>query len=158
MSYCYWDGDIRIYCKGCKELTRQQRCTYLCFQAVWFYNWSQSIRWCWWTLLENNRELCLPFLNSLRVYVWERNKKSRLDFLLYTLETCWLAENQKTKHEISLFWCFTPQYKLFLSPLHFNSPSMGKIISRMVRESKISFWLSFASEIKIWIICHLESY
>lgn len=84
-------------------------------------------------------------------------KKSRLDFF-YTLKICWLAEKQKTKHEISLFRCFTSQNQLFLSPLHFNSPSRCKIISRMARESRVSFWLSFASGIKIWVIHHLESY
>lgn len=114
--------------------------------------------WCWWTLLENNLELCLHFLNSPHVYVWERNKKIQLDFFFNMLETCWLAENQKTKYEISLFSCFTSQNQLFLSPLQLNSPSRCKIISRMASKSRVSFLLSFASGIKIWVIHHLESY
>lgn len=46
-------------------------------------------------------------------------------------ETCWLADDQKIKHEINFFLCFTPQNQLFLSPLHFNSHFKGKVISRM---------------------------
>lgn len=76
----------------------------------------------------------------------------------HMLETCWLAEDQKTKYEINVFLCFTLQNQLFLSPLHFNSPFKGKIISRMTWESKISFWLSFSSGTKIHVIHHLESY
>ena len=49
----------------------------------------------------------------------------------HMLETCWLAEDQKSKHEISLFLCFTRQNELFLSPQHFNCPCKGKITSRM---------------------------
>lgn len=89
--------------------------------------------------------------------MYEREtKKSKLDFFLYAwnLLVSWKPENQ-TWNQFFLMFHLS---KSFWSPLHLNSPSRCKVISRMARESRVSFWLSFASGIKIWAIHHLENY